>query len=267
VTPRSDTSAAAPSARRPVIAVALALLLAGGAARAAPPARSADAGIAGIADELLAGWLEDRPDLASLAGDHRGDRRLEPVTQASLGREAVRLDALARRLDSVPRADLSPGAALRRDSLATRIAAARTELEVAHRWERDPAAYLDLADGAVGWLLEHGTGSACARVRAVTRRLERVPDVLRAARVNLRAPTVEAIEGALPGYARVLDLYRATLPDFAARCRDPRTAADLAQADTAAVRAVEDFADYLRADLLPRARVVHPAPSGPDSAR
>ena len=44
--------------------------------------------------------------------------------------------------------------------------------------------------------------------------------------------------------------------------------ADLAQADSTAVRAVEDFLDYLRVDLLPRATGAEPAPGIlPDSTR
>jgi hypothetical protein len=197
--------------------------------------------------------LAVRPDLATRAGDRRGDGRLEPVTQASLLAEADWLRAFARRLEAVPRAGEPPPARAAHDSLSAWTARAHNEIEVAHRWERDPAAYLDLVDDAVRALLPGRGNSACARARAVTGRLARVPDVLRAARVNLREPPPDLVAGALPGYERLLGLYRAELPAFGARCREPSTQADLAEADTLAVRAVEDFLGYLREDLLPRA--------------
>lgn len=197
--------------------------------------------------------LAVRPDLATLAGDRRGDDRLEPVTQATLAAEADWLAGFARRLEAAPRGGRTPTEQATLDSLTAWTARARAEIVVARRWERDPAAYLDLAEGAVRVLLQDRGRSACARTRALARRLARVPDVLRAARVNLREPPRTLLAGALPGYERLLGLYRTELPAFAARCREPHTQADLAEADTLAVRAVEDFLGYLREDLLPRA--------------
>ena len=271
MTPRAAGSSPAASTRRFGATAMAALLLAAAPCHAGPAAaraRPADARVARLADEYRDGLLADRPDLASRLGDHRGDGRLEPVTQASLARESARLRSLAGRLDSIPRASLAPAAALERDALAARIAAARHELEVARRWERDPAAYLDLAGDAIAALMKRGAGSTCARARAMVRRLERVPDVLRAARINLREPPRALIEAALPGYEDLLRFYRGGLPAFGDRCREPRTQADLAQADSTAVRSVEDFLDYLRVDLLPRATGAEPGPGVlPDSAR
>jgi len=271
VTPRAAGSSPAASARRLGTATLAALLLAampGSVGPAEARATPADARVTRLADEYRDGLLADRPDLASRLGDHRGDDRLEPVTQAALARGAARLRSLAARLDSIPRASLTPAAALEHDALAARIAAARHELEVARRWERDPAAYLDLAGDAIAALMRRSAGPTCARTRAMARRLARVPDVLRAARINLREPPRALIEAALPGYERLLRFYRGGLAGFGERCREPRTQADLAQADSTAVRAVEDFVDYLRVDLLPRATGARRGPGIlPDSAR
>jgi hypothetical protein len=268
---RAAVNSPTTSARRrgPVIVVALLLAaVAGVVAPASARATPADARLAGLAHEYREGLLADRPDLASRSGDHRGDGRLEPVTQASLARAVARLRSLAARLDSIPRDALAPAAARERDTLAARIAAARHELEVERRWERDPAAYLDLAGDAVATLMRRGPGPTCLRTRDLARRLARVPDVLRAARINLREPPRALIEGALPGYERLLGFYRGGLAAFGARCHEPRVQADLAEADSTAVRAVADFLDYLRVDLLPRAADAVPGPGIlPDSTR
>jgi hypothetical protein len=273
-----------PSAARPVppsagagaragrlVAWALAGTLLSGASCAAAhlglERRSAEQALTRLVSEQVERELAARPDLSTLHGDHRGDDRLEPVTQASLARDRVRLKDLARRLDDVPRAALPPERAAERDSLAARISAALRDLEVTRRWERDPSAYLDLVGRAVETLVERGAGSSCARAHAMARRLQRVPDVLRAARVNLAAPPRDLIEASLPGYERLIGFYRGDLPGFGAQCHDPRTQADLAEADTTAVRAVTGFLDYLRADLLPRASGISPVPAAPDTAR
>jgi hypothetical protein len=271
VTARAAHALRRASARGSGAVAIFALLLAvvpGAVGPAAARARPGDGRVARLAHEYRDGLLADRPDLASRLGDHRGDDRLEPVTQASLARETARLRSLAARLDSVPRDALTPAAARERDALAARIAAARHELEVTRRWERDPAAYLDLAGDAVAALMKRGAGSTCARARAMARRLARVPDVLRAARVNLREPPRALVEGALPAYQDLLGFYRGGLSAFGARCREPRTQADLAQADSTAVRAVEEFLDYLREDLLPRTTGEGRGPGGAaDSSR
>jgi hypothetical protein len=244
-------------------ALALALLaggIAGAAhARSAPAQqptgrpRPAEQSLARLEDEYLDGLLAARPDLATRFGLHDREGRLEPVTQASLDAERARLGALEQRLAAIPRAGLSSFWAAERDLLTAKVAAERVELEVVRRWERDPSAYLDLARGAIEALLERGAGSPCARAHALARRLARVPDVLRAARVNLSDPPRALVEEALPGYRLLLCFYRTELPRIATECRDARTQADLAQADTSAVRAVGEFLDYLETDLLPRA--------------
>ena len=237
-----------PAASWPGAALLLALAaVAAGAPGATPPRLET------LGREYREHRLAVRPDLATLAGDRRGDGRLEPVTQATLLAEAEWLRRFAARLEAVPRDGLSPAGRSLRDSLAARVARQRDELEVTRRWERDPSAYLDLAGAAMRPLLDGRGVAACARARSLAKRLERVPDVLRAARVNLREPPRRLLEEALAGYERLLAFYREDLPAFGARCREPRTQADLAQADTLAVRAAEDFLRYLREDLLPRA--------------
>jgi hypothetical protein len=232
----------------PAVGVAALLVVAGPAvaAPAAPP------GVARLEREYRAHRLAVRPDLATRAGDRRGDDRLEPVTQASLAAEAEWLAGFAPRLEAAPRAGRTPTERATLDSLVAWTARAHDEIALARRWERDPAAYLDLAGESVRALLTGRGKPVCGRVRAVARRLGRVPEVLRAAQVNLREPAPERVAAALPGYEQLLALYRAELPAFAARCREPRAQADLAEADTLAVRAVQDFLDYLRQDLLPR---------------
>jgi len=233
-----------PAAARRLTAGVLLLALALPAAAGAGPDR-----LGALAREYREHRLAVRPDLATLAGDHRGDRRLEPVTQASLIAEAAWLDDFARRLAALPGDGLSPPAAAERDSLAARTVRARAEIVVARRWEQDPTAYLDLVDGAIRTMTAPPRGSACARTRAAADRLARVPEVLRSARVNLREPEPQRADDAAAGCARLLELCRVAVPALGARCREPRLQADLAEADTLAVRAVEDFARWLREDI------------------
>ena len=95
-------------------------------------------------------------------------------------------------------------------------------------------------------MLERPTSSPCGRARNAARRLALVPEVLRAARINLAAAPSELVEIALPRLEGVLRFYREDVPRLATGCRDGRMQADLAEADTTAVRAVEAFIHDLR---------------------
>ncbi len=231
----------------------LALLLATGAPATAAPAGPADGQLERLADEYLDGWLARRPDLATRFGLHRDDALLVPVSQATLAEDAARVRSLQARLAAIPRDRLSSGRALDRDLLAARLARARLDLEALRPFERAPGAYVELVAGSVQSLLERDSASPCSRVRAVAARLELVPEVLRAARINLRDPSRLAIEEAIERFEGTLRLYREALPALAAHCRDERAQADFAEADTTAIRAVEDFLAVLREDLLPHA--------------
>ncbi len=249
---------ALPAPRAALVGLVAACLLAGASHAARPqaaPARAAALAqrLARLESDYLEGLLAARPDLASRLGDHRADEKLEPLGERALSAELARLGAVEQRLASIPRADLAPAWARERDVLAARLAAERVELEVVRPWQRDPAAYLALAGDAIEAVLERGAVSPCERTRALARRLARVPEVLRVARVNLPDPPAVLVEEGVPAFARLLRLYRETVPRSAAICRDERSQADLAQADSSAVRAASDFLDYLALDLEPRA--------------
>lgn len=238
-----------PSLRRALTAAALPLLL---AALVRPAtAVTTDERLRALGDEFVARWLARAPHEATRLGVHGADGVLKPVTRTTLAEDLAWLQGFRARLASIPLADLSEARAIERDLLAGRVERQLVDLEVIRPFERDPGAYLPLVAGSIESVLERPTAATCQRLRLGARRLSSVPEVLRAARINLRNPPRELTEIAIDLYAGVLRFYRETVPRLATGCRDARMQADLAQADTTAVRAVEDFLLYLREDLLP----------------
>jgi len=233
------------------LAVALlagALLAVAGAAGAGP----ADRRFERFGDEFLAEWLSRRPQLATRLGVHDHDRELRVVTQTTLAEDAAWLKTMRARLEEMPRADLEFERALDRDVLAARIDRELLDLEVIRPYETNPNAYVELIAGSIQSLIQRRFAPPCDREIAVIRRLRQVPEVLRAAQVNLRHPPRLYTQVAIGQFAGVLTLYREQVAGIAADCRAPGLEADLAVADSAAVRAVEAFIAYLREDLLAR---------------
>ena len=217
-------------------------------------ARADDAGAAfrRLGNEFLAHWLSQRPQTATRLGLHTYAGVLLPLTPAWVASEAEWLRGLRSRLGAIPREALDFDRALERDVLAARIDRELLDLEVIRPWERNPNVYLDLVAGSVQSLLQRDFASSCSRVRSATRRLRMVPEVLRAAKLNLKHPPRLYTEVAISQAAGVLQFYRQAIPALTAGCRDPLAQADLAEADTGAVAAVQDFLTFLREDLLPR---------------
>jgi uncharacterized protein DUF885 len=241
-----------PSLRRTLIAAIVPLLI---AAVVAPVAAADDSDrLDLLGDEYVARWLARAPHEATRLGVHNADAVLLPVTRTTLAEDLVWLRGFRDRLASIGELNFTPDRAIERALLAGRVERQLLDLEVLRPFERDPSAYLPLIVGSVESVLERPIASPCQRLRFAAQRLARVPEVLRAARINLTDPPPELIAIAVDRYAGALRFYRETVPSLAPGCRDARTQADLAQADTTAVRAVEAFLLYLREDLLPTAR-------------
>ena len=240
------------NARRLPIALVLGVLLT--ACTASPPARagSADGRFQRLADEFLSGWLARHPQLATRLGVHDRDRELRVVTQVTLAADAAWLRELRGRLARIPRRELSSAHALDDEVLAARLERELLDLEVIRTWETNPNAYLELVAGSIQSLIQRRFAPPCEREIALVHRLRQVPEVLRAAQVNLRHPPRLYTEVAIGQFEGVLRLYREQVPAFAAECHAPELEADLAVADTTAVRSLESFIDWMRTGLLAR---------------
>jgi len=233
-----------------IVALALAIGIAtAGMARAA----SGDAEMTRLGHEYLTEWMRRHPQLATRLGVHDRDEALPPITEQSVASDVAWLKAFRVRLRALAPERLGFEARLDRIVLDRRIDRELLELEDVRSWRTNPNVYVDLVSGPILALLQRDYAPINTRVRAATRRLKAVPEVLRAARLNLQHPSRIATEVAIAQSAGVIELYRTTVPALTAACHDPTLVADLTEADTSAAQAVEEFRTFLSADLLPRA--------------
>ena len=195
----------------------------------------------------------DRPDLASRIGFDRCDDRLLPVTPSSLARDRAFLYTMAESILVLQRTALSAAARVEVDRLAGRVidetGAIRSEA-----WRRSSSPYLEMVRDAVMMAAKRPRVSPCERERRVLRRLRAVPEVLRAAEVNLASPIAADPDSEAAGWAALESDWRGTLPGLFAGCHDADRYADLVQADSLALASARRFASVLR--LRP-----HEAPS------
>ncbi len=169
------------------------------------------------------------------------------MTEATLRSDPAWLTRLASRLAALDGRRLTAREAARLDSLRARVARELAPHE-SGAWARDPALYLELGPGAVFESARLRGAGACARTRHATRRMRALPEVLRAARVTLRAlPVANAAvaESLAAPWRAAMDSLRA-LPARLAACREPSREADLVEADSLAIAACGRFVRFLR---------------------
>jgi len=213
---------------------------------------AADDRMTALGEEFISHWLARSPQTATRLGVHNHDSELRPVTQATIAEDIAWLKSFRPKLESLPRTQLSFERAMDRDVLMSRIDRELLNLQVVKPYERNPNSYLDLIAGSVQSLLQRNFASPCDRIRSAAARLSHVPEVLRAAKLNLKNPPRIYTEVAISQYTGTLRFYREVIPTLTLGCRDARAQGDLAQADSAAVKAVESFLVFLKEDLLPR---------------
>jgi len=226
----------------------LAALLA--AARGAR-ADALDTRAARLTERFAAGWLERHPEEATRLGNHLADEKLPAWSGASRASDAAWYSALRDSLAALPLDRLTAARAI---DVRRAIAVASREMRAVddHLAERDPGAALRRLDVAIEVPTRSFYASSCSRAANLRRRLTRVPEFLRDAQLALTAPSRVATEAAIERAEELLDLCQVALPRYLGFCHESRVQADLAEADSLASAAIEDYGSWLRENVLPR---------------
>lgn len=201
-----------------------------------------------LAGNYLQKMLEMNPELATALGEHRYDDRLNDYSmngiEQSRAFNKAYLDSLSTidpsRLDTVNRVDYK----IFKTNLEAGIFAVDTLRE--HEWN---PRYYNIGN-AIYLLTARDFAPLKDRLANVKARLQHIPDVLAAARANLKNPpkihTETAIlqnKGNIGMVKDELNMYLDQFPDMKA---------DFAPVQAAATKALEEYGDWLEKDLLPR---------------
>jgi len=197
--------------------------------------------------------LQDSPVLASQLGIDGFDDQLDDLSEAAFDDRRRRMAAWLDRFEQLSDAACASfDELLDRDLLRSHLRG-RAILDDWQMWRRQPETYLNPGLGGVFILFLHRLKSEPELVRAAVARLRAIPRALEDGRRNIQAelaPSVyvdRAIRQARAG-ARY---FGEVLPREIA---DDRLRAELADWGGVASGAMEVYADFLRDDLLPRAK-------------
>jgi hypothetical protein len=222
-----------------------------GAARSADPS----AEFTRFVDDYFAARFRAYPSEGTAAGLHEYDRMLENPA-AIVRSRGDELERMLGRLAALDPSRLSADEQIDARVLEGRIRAELLDLKALRVWQTNPMHYAFLPGGAIDALMKREFAPAAERLRHAIARMAAIPALYAAARENLANPPQEFTELALRVTRGSVGFFEGSVADWArsAAGGDAALSREFAAANTQAVAAVKEFADWLESDLKPRSK-------------
>lgn len=207
--------------------------------------------------QLIDGYIAStnawQPAGASSRGFHEHDGRLGDRSSRAVDERMASVRGFLQRAEQIDRAALAGHEPYDLDLLERRLKWELTENEHVRSWQRSPAGYLGSIGSACNGLVIRDSAPLDERVRSLTERLRAVPELLAQAKVNLIDPSRAHVETSIEQAAGMRALFLRDLPDVVARSADTSLKQEFGTANETALAAVDDFAAWMKSDLLPKA--------------
>lgn len=238
------------------VALAGLLLAAGAASAGVPPQRIAADGAPQtfhfLMDEYFDGYFKFNPTAGTASGLHEYDSELEDYSAAAIGQQVAFLHTSEKKLAAIDPAALDGNDAADLQILLNTIHSELLSLEVIRNWQKNPDNYSSGITNSVFTIMEREYAAPDIRLRAVVARERRMPQVLRDARENLKNPPRIFTEIALEQVDGLVSFFQNDVPAAFSGATDSATKKAFAQSNAAVIQALKDYAQWMKADLLPR---------------
>jgi uncharacterized protein (DUF885 family) len=233
------------------LALCLGAQLAGAATLA--DAAPADAAFMALADDYFDNYyFPTNPTIATTAGIHRYDERLEDFSRVGVQRQIKALHDYLHRFEAVDASKLSVRVQGDRELLLSSIRSSLLTLQTIRPWQKDPNFYSNGITNGAFILMERNFAPVNERLRLVCAREKLMLAALRAARVNLRNPPRIYTEIALEQLPGIVSFYQNDLPTAFSSADDAGLKSEFAAANAAVIAALKDYQNWLKHELLPR---------------
>ena len=215
------------------------------------PAQDSGAQLKNFVERYLAWRLEALPEWATAMGDHRYDGKLRDMSAAGIKARAEKSRAFAAELRAIDPAKLGLEDRIDREILLNQLALDDFTDNELQSWQRDPLVYTNIASDCVYDLIKRDYAPLEDRLRSAIARMQSLPSLLEQARLNLDGPSRVKTEIAIGQTAGAVDLFR-TVINMAAE--GSAVSGEVRQASENVASAMESYLNWLKGDLLPRAK-------------
>jgi uncharacterized protein (DUF885 family) len=210
-----------------------------------------DAEFEKIAKDYVEGYLTAHPESATELGDHRFDDQLTDYSSDSRQRQLIRAKQFREALKQFEDVSKLTGpnqvdARILRENVDNEI----FELEELKEAEWNPLVYNQSLANSLYVLVARDFDTPEKRIANLRQRMEAIPIVIKQAEQNLQHPPRVHTETAIEQTQGAISLIRTDLAPLLDQA--PQTKKDLAPVQEKAVKALEEYKEWLQKDLLPR---------------
>ena len=192
------------------------------------------------------------PVQGSGAGFHRYDPLLSSGSRAEIDSQIAALKKWQAEIARFDPRGLSAWAAADRDLVENAIAGQLLNLESIRGWEKNPDSYSSGVTNAIFVIMSRNYAPAAERLRSVIARERLIPRVFTSARENLKNPPQIYTEIALEQLPGLVSFFEKDVPLAFQQVKDTQLVAEFQKSNQAVIRALGDYGNWLRNDLLPR---------------
>jgi uncharacterized protein (DUF885 family) len=228
--------------------VAAALVSPALAGQAPTPSQSFHAAV----DAYYAEYPRVHPTAATELGLHQLDAELDDLSARAMEAQGKRLREWQKRFAEIDVARLEPVERVDLETLRAAIASLLVELDDVQGWRHHPSFYTTLAMRGLYAIIKRDFAPAEERLRSVIAREEKIPALLAEGKKNLRAVSKVGVEITLDEIPGIIDFVDKDVPLAFAKV-DAKQREPLTRSTEAAKRALADYGEFLKHDLLPRA--------------
>ena len=209
--------------------------------------QTADQKFEQLADKYISEFIKMNPERATSLGDHRFDGQLNDYTLAGIKKERVFTEKYLKALDKIDFAKLSQVNNVDARILKHNLEAKIFQIDELREYEWNPLVYN--AGSAINGLISRDFAPLKDRLMSAKSRLELIPNVVAAAKANLKNPPRVHTETAISQNKGVIALIKGDLQMF---IDEAGMKTELAPAQAVAIKSLEDYGTWLEKDLLPR---------------
>ena len=201
--------------------------------------------------EFSARFLEEyfkaNPFFAVLAGRHEFDGQMPDLSAAGIDKEVTLLKRLRAEAHGFEAATLSPAERFEREQLYTAIDGDLFWLDRARSPFTSTSWYIEQLDPDV--YLNRDYAPLAQRLKGYIGYARSIPTIAADIRANLKTPLPQSfITRGIEGFGGFASFYRHDVAKVFASVTDPKAQAELAEADAAAAKAMEDLKTWLQGE-------------------
>jgi len=190
------------------------------------------------------------PSSATAMGIHKYDDQLEDFSETGIRKMRALLDDERKRLNEIKFDDLDRDGKIKYHLLDQRMKSSRRFLDKTRQFENDPAFYAELSMQSIFLLMIRDFAPLENRLKSIASRLEKMPDLFKAARENLKEPPKVYSRVALEMLQGASSIIDKLLPRMAKKA--PAVEKKINRARKIAAKAFDDYTRFIREELMER---------------